>query len=201
MPQFTWRKKPIQLCMRARMVKLLYRDRRTAFVVCFTRIYIQPLLPPSRPIPRGPDHHPFPYCHVSETVVALEAGTVMVWLGSDSHVTDPSLPTLMYLYSMTAPGVSSTVTTHSGSAVVYSDAESATASSVSQLPSAATDPAILIVSPYDVVTVSSNVTATAVAVAVAVLDVDVLLVVLAVVVALLVVVAVAVVVALVAVVL
>lgn len=97
--------------------------------------------------------------------VLQEAGTVMVWLGSASHVTDPLLPTLMNLYSTTVPGASFTETAHSGFEEVYELALSATASSVSQLPRASMSPTILIVSPYVVATSSSNVTKTDVAVA------------------------------------
>jgi hypothetical protein len=65
---------------------------------------------------------------------------------------------------MTVPGAKLNVTNHNGLLEVYSEAESATALLVSQSPSAAIEPEILIVSPYVVVTVSSNVTATEVAV-------------------------------------
>jgi hypothetical protein len=70
----------------------------------------------------------------------------------------------MNLYSITSPGVKSIVTDQSGSLVEYSAAESATALPVTQFPNAAISPEILIVSPYVVVTVSSNVTAIEVAV-------------------------------------
>jgi hypothetical protein len=66
---------------------------------------------------------------------------------------------------MTVPGAKLSVTNHSGLLLVYSDAESPTALLVSQFPSAAMFPAIFIVSPYVVVTVSSKVTATEVAAA------------------------------------
>jgi hypothetical protein len=76
---------------------------------------------------------------------------------------------------MTVPGAKANVTNHSGLLLVYSEAERATALLASQSPSAAIEPEILIVSPYVVVTVSSNVTATEVAVVQAVALVVVLL--------------------------
>lgn len=67
-------------------------------------------------------------------------GTVNVWLGSASQVTSPELSTLINLYSTTLLGVRLTVTAHSGLLVVYADALSAIASSVSQVPRAETFP-------------------------------------------------------------
>ena len=66
----------------------------------------------------------------------------------------------MNLYWITSPGGNPISTNHNGSLLEYSDAESATALPLAQSPKAATFPEILIVSPYAVVTVSSNVTAT-----------------------------------------
>ena len=77
---------------------------------------------------------------------------------------------------MTVPAAKLTVPCHTGLEEVYSSAERAMASAVFQLPSAATFPAILIVSPYVVVTLSSNVTATVEAVGVLVDDVVVVVV-------------------------
>jgi hypothetical protein len=76
----------------------------------------------------------------------------------------PSLATLIYLYSTTVPGASPIVTAHSGFAVVYWEAESATALPVAQLPSAETEPTILMVWPTTVVASSLKVTATEVGV-------------------------------------
>ena len=66
---------------------------------------------------------------------------------------------------MIVPGVRLTVPNHSGLLLVYCEAESVTALLGDQLPSAATFPAILMVSPYGVVTFSSKVTVTEVAAA------------------------------------
>ena len=94
------------------------------------------------------------------TAVAQLAGTVYVWLGSFSHVTAPFEATLIYLYSITVPAATVTVPFQTGEAAVYSLAERAITFAVFQLPSSATLPAILMVWPNTVVTVSRNVTAT-----------------------------------------
>jgi len=88
-------------------------------------------------------------------------------------VTSPFGATLIYLYWIIVPGAKEIVASHRLSEEVYSAADIAYASSVSQFPRIDTSPAILIVSPYVVVTISSNVTATDVAAA----QVDVVLVV------------------------
>jgi len=66
----------------------------------------------------------------------------------------------MYLYCTTKPGTKFKVTYHTGFAVVYFDADRATALADAQLPSCALFPTIFIVWPTDVVTTSLKVTAT-----------------------------------------
>ena len=62
-------------------------------------------------------------------------------------MTVPDEETLMNLYWNVWPAASLTVYVHNGLELVYCDADSAGAEEVSQFPSAAIDPAILIVSP------------------------------------------------------
>lgn len=80
-------------------------------------------------------------------------------------MTSPELSTFKNLYNTTAPGVRLIVANHTGSILVYSAADNATALPVAQLPNADMFPDILIVSPYEVVALSLNVTAIAVAAA------------------------------------
>ena len=91
-------------------------------------------------------------------------------------MTAPLLATLINLYWITVPAAKLIVTSHNGLLVVYCDAESAIALAGAQLPSAAIEPAILMVWPTTVSTSSSKVTATEVAVVQEAVDVVVLVV-------------------------
>jgi hypothetical protein len=83
----------------------------------------------------------------------------------------------MNLYWITVPADKPIVTSHNGLLVVYCEAESATAEAGAQSPSAAIEPAILMVSPTTVSTSSSKVTSTDVAVVHEAVDVVVVVVV------------------------